>query len=130
MTKSQLIDRIAEKLPSVPRRDVEQIVNTVFDSMVEALRQERRIEIRGFGSFGVKIREAREGRNPKTGQKVAVPRRRTPFFTVGKELRERLNGGAIPASRESERDDVGSSYSGGGSANDVAPMPMVAAPHK
>src|SRR5512141_2669698 len=97
MTKSQLIDRIAEKSPQVPRREVEAIVNAVFDSMIEALCRGERIEIRGFGSFAVKMRAPREGRNPKTGQKVAVPIRRALSFTVGKELRDRLNpAGAQP----------------------------------
>lgn len=91
MTKSQLIERIAERAPHVPRREVERIVNTVFESMVEALKDENRIEIRGFGSFAVKVREERDARNPKTGEKVHVPRRLTPYFTVGKELRDRLN---------------------------------------
>ncbi|MBX5481080.1 MAG: integration host factor subunit beta [Myxococcaceae bacterium] len=91
MTKSQLIERISRKLPHVPRCEVERIVNTVFDSMVEALKREDRIEIRGFGSFAVKVRKAREARNPRTGAKVHVPRRLTPYFTVGKELRDRLN---------------------------------------
>ena len=91
MTKSQLIDAIAERAPNVPRREVESIVNAVFESMNESLQRGERIEIRGFGSFGVKTRPARQGRNPKTGEQVAVPLRRTPFFTVGKELKERLN---------------------------------------
>ena len=91
MTKSQLIDAITAQAPAVPRREVESIVNAVFDSMNESLRRGERIEIRGFGSFGVKTRPARQGRNPKTGEQVAVPLRRTPFFTVGKELKERLN---------------------------------------
>lgn len=91
MTKSQLIDCIAGRVPHVPRREVERIVNTVFETMIDALRREERIEIRGFGSFAVKVRDAREARNPKTGQKVQVPRRLTPYFTVGKELRDRLN---------------------------------------
>src|SRR5712692_12049614 len=91
MTKSQLIDRVSEKLPRVPRRDVETIVHTIFESMLNTLRREQRIEIRGFGSFAVKVRDPRDGRNPKTGQKVSVPRRRIPYFTVGKELRDRLN---------------------------------------
>lgn len=91
MTKSQLIDRISEKAPRIPKRDIETVVHTVFRSMLNALRREQRIEIRGFGSFAIKIREERDGRNPKTGVKVHVPRRRIPYFTVGKELRERLN---------------------------------------
>jgi integration host factor subunit beta len=102
MTKSQLIERIAERAPRVPRREVERIVNTVFDSMVEALRRAERIEIRGFGSFAVKIRHAREGRNPRTGERVRVPRRLTPYFTPGKELRDRLNAMAAPDERDAD----------------------------
>jgi integration host factor subunit beta len=99
MTKSQLIDRIAEKMSQAPRREVEAIVNAVFDSMLEALCRGERIEIRGFGSFAVKVRAPREGRNPKTGQKVSVPVRRALSFTGGKELRDRLNpdGAQAPA---------------------------------
>jgi len=96
MTKSQLIDLIADKAPHVPRREVEAIVNAVFDCMVETLVRGERIEIRGFGSFSVKVRNARDGRNPKTGEKVKVPERRTLAFTVGKELRDRLNRGHAP----------------------------------
>lgn len=91
MTKSELIERIAERAPHVPRQKLERMVNTVFDSMLGALRSEQRIEIRGFGSFGVRVRAAREARNPRTGERVNVPRRLTPFFTPGKELRDRLN---------------------------------------
>ena len=91
MTKSELIERIAERLPHLPRQKLERLVNGVFDSMVGALRTEERIEIRGFGSFAVRVREPREARNPRTGEKVLVPRRLTPYFTPGKELRDRLN---------------------------------------
>ena len=73
-------------------RDVEVIVNTIFDSMTDALRHGDRIEIRGFGSFEVRVRKPRLGRNPKTGSSVSVGERRVPFFKVGKELRERVNG--------------------------------------
>jgi integration host factor subunit beta len=99
MTKSQLIDRIAERLPHVPHKQVEAIVNAVFESMADALAHGQRIEIRGFGSFSVKIRPAREGRNPKTGVSVRVPERRSLGFIAGKELRERLNP-ASPAAQE------------------------------
>ncbi len=74
-------------------RDVEVIVNTIFDSMADSLRRGDRIEIRGFGSFEVRIRKPRLGRNPKTGMSVNVGERRVPFFKVGKELRERVNTG-------------------------------------
>ena len=91
MTKSELIERINQKAPRIPKRQVEIIVQTIFDAMLGALQRQQRIEIRGFGSFAIKTRRPREGRNPKTGQRVHVPSRRAPYFTVGKELRERLN---------------------------------------
>ena len=91
MTKSQLIEAVSARVPHVHKKDVEAAVNAVFDSMIEALDREERIEIRGFGSFIVRRRGARQGRNPKTGEQVIVPTRRSPFFAVGKELRERIN---------------------------------------
>ena len=91
MTKSDLIERVAERVPHISKKDTELVVNTIFDSMTEALGNAARIEIRGFGSFQVKIREAREGRNPKTGEEVKIPAKRTPFFKVGKELKERID---------------------------------------
>jgi len=91
MTKSDLIERVAARLPHISKKDTEIVVNTIFDSMTEALRRSDRIEIRGFGSFQVKVREAREGRNPKTGEEVKIPAKRTPFFKVGKELKERID---------------------------------------
>jgi integration host factor subunit beta len=97
VTKSQLIEAVAAKLSNVSKKDIEIIVETIFNSMTEALTRDERIEIRGFGSFVSKIREAREGRNPKTGEKVSVPKKRTPFFTVGKELKERVNTASIAA---------------------------------
>ena len=100
MTKSDLIERVAARLPHISKKDTEIVVNTIFDSMTEALRRSDRIEIRGFGSFQVKIREAREGRNPKTGEEVKIPAKRTPFFKVGKELKERIDA-AGRAERES-----------------------------
>ena len=69
---------------------------TIFDSMIEALKEGDRIEIRGFGSFQVKIREAREGRNPKTGEPVHISAKRTPFFKVGKELKEMVDRSPDP----------------------------------
>lgn len=91
MTKSDLIQKMSEKEPNLSRRDMELVVNTVFDQMRDALVGGDRIEIRGFGSFSVKDREAREGRNPKTGTVVSVPAKRVPYFKVGKELRERVD---------------------------------------
>lgn len=93
MTKSELVDAVAERL-KLPRGKAEFIVNCVFDSMVEALRQGQGIEIRGFGSFTVREYKSYEGRNPRSGVPVHVAPKRLPFFRVGKELRERVNGGA------------------------------------
>ena len=91
MTKRDLIDEIVRLYPTYSRRDAEVIVNAVFDSMTDALRHGERIEIRGFGSFVVKSRRAREGRNPKTGEIVAVAANRVQFFKVGKELKQRVD---------------------------------------
>ncbi|MBT3181731.1 MAG: integration host factor subunit beta [Deltaproteobacteria bacterium] len=95
MNKSDLIESLAKKLPNLAGRDVEVIVNTIFESMTESLRQGDRIEIRGFGSFEVRTRKPRIGRNPKTGMSVEVGERKVPFFKVGKELRERVNKAVI-----------------------------------
>ena len=91
MTKSGLIEDVARRTPHISKRDTEVVVNTIFDSMVEALKRGDRIEIRGFGSFQVKVREARDGRNPKTGEPVHISAKRTPFFKVGKELKEMVD---------------------------------------
>lgn len=91
MNKSDLIEAIAHKLTNLAAKDVEVIVNTIFDSMTHTLARGGRIEIRGFGSFEVRVRQPRTGRNPKTGSRVQVGLRRVPFFKVGKELRERVN---------------------------------------
>jgi integration host factor subunit beta len=92
VTKRDLIEEIAQQYPRFSRRDAEVMVNSVFDSMTEALAKGDRIEIRGFGSFMVKQREAREGRNPRTGELVAVAAKKVPLFKVGKELRLRVDG--------------------------------------
>jgi integration host factor beta subunit len=91
MTKSGLIEEVAKRTPHISKKDTEVVVNTIFDSMTEALKSGERIEIRGFGSFQVKVREAREGRNPKTGEPVRISAKRTPFFKVGKELKEMVD---------------------------------------
>ena len=92
MTKRDLIEEVAKAFPQLARRDAEVVVNAVFDTMTDALVPGDRIEIRGFGSFVVKHRQAREGRNPKTGALVPVQAKRVPFFKVGKELRLRVDG--------------------------------------
>ncbi len=92
MTKRDLIDEVLKLFPRFSRREAEVMVNIVFETMTEALTRGDRIEIRGFGSFVVKQRQAREGRNPKTGTIVSVAAKRVPFFKVGKELRLRVDG--------------------------------------
>ena len=91
MTKSELIARLAEANPHLFQRDVERIVTTIFDEIAVALARGDRVELRGFGAFSVKRREARQGRNPRTGEQVAVTEKAVPFFKTGKQLRERLN---------------------------------------
>jgi integration host factor subunit beta len=92
MTKSDLILRLTEKYPHLLQRDIERIVNTVFNEITNALARNNRVELRGFGAFSVKRREARQGRNPRTGQSVSVSEKYVPFFKTGKQLRDRLNG--------------------------------------
>lgn len=92
MTKSDLILRLAEKYPHLLQRDIERIVNTVLDEVSNALARNNRVELRGFGAFSVKKRDARQGRNPRTGESVSVGEKYVPFFKTGKQLRDRLNG--------------------------------------
>lgn len=92
MIKSELVQTIANRNPHLYQRDVENIVNAVFDEITDTLALGNRVELRGFGAFGVKARPAREGRNPRTGETVKVDEKWVPFFKTGKELRERLNG--------------------------------------
>ena len=101
MTKRELIEAVITARTSIPRREAEALVNSVFASLAEALARGERIEIRGFGSFVVKHRQAREGRNPKTGALVPVAAKRVPFFKVGKELKLRVDGKPVP---ENERE--------------------------
>jgi integration host factor subunit beta len=91
VTKSDLIKRLAEANPHLRMVDVERIVATVFDEIAEALAHGNRVELRGFGAFSVRARAARTGRNPRTGEEVAVPDKVVPHFKTGKDLRERLN---------------------------------------
>ena len=94
MIRSELVEKIAEENPHLMQRDVERIVATVFDEIIDAMASGNRVELRGFGAFSVKKREARTGRNPRTGESVAVEQKHAPFFKTGKLLRDRLNGRA------------------------------------
>jgi integration host factor subunit beta len=91
MTKSELRERIAELNPHLYQGDVERIIAAIFDEISNALSRGERVELRGFGAFAVKRREARAGRNPRTGMSVHVPEKHFPFFKTGKQMRERLN---------------------------------------
>jgi integration host factor subunit beta len=87
MTKNDLIKKLQEELKSYPLQDVTYAVNIIFDSMIAAMKRGERIELRGFGSFVVRERKPRMGRNPKSGAKVKLEERKVPFFKTGKELR-------------------------------------------
>ncbi len=91
MTKSELIQKLAERNPHLFLRDIEKIVDTVFNEITATLAKGDRVELRGFGAFSVKHRDARTGRNPRTGETVQVEAKRLPFFKTGKALREKLN---------------------------------------
>ncbi len=94
MIRSELIQIIADENPHLYQRDVERIVNTIFDEITHAMANGDRVELRGFGAFSVKKRDARIGRNPRTGESVSVDAKAVPFFKTGKLLRDRLNGKA------------------------------------
>lgn len=91
MIRSELIEKIANENPHLYQRDVERIVNTIFNEITDAMARGDRVELRGFGAFSVKKRDARIGRNPRTGESVAVEEKHVPFFKTGKLLRDRLN---------------------------------------
>jgi len=93
MTKAELVEEVA-RVSELTKKHSEIIVNTVFDSIVDALRKDEKIELRGFGSFRIRQRRSRQGRNPKTGDKVDVPAKRIPYFKPGKELKELINNSA------------------------------------
>ncbi|MEO8216018.1 MAG: integration host factor subunit beta [Acidobacteriota bacterium] len=90
MTKAELVDEVAQKV-LLTKKQAETIVNVVFDSIVQSLRSGEKIELRGFGSFRLRSRKSRTGRNPKTGEKVEVPPKKIPYFKPGKELKELIN---------------------------------------
>ena len=94
MIKSELVQRIAEHNPHLYQRDVENIVNAILDEITQALMDGNRVELRGFGTFSVKTRPPRVGRNPRTGDSVDVAEKAVPFFKTGKEIREHLNRAA------------------------------------
>jgi len=90
MTKSDLVERIAEKL-DVTKKEAEAIVNVVFGSIVDAIKREEKVELGGFGCFKVKTKRARKGRNPRTGEEIDIPPKRVPYFKPGKDMKEVVN---------------------------------------
>lgn len=110
MIKSQLIQKVALENPHLYHKDIERIVNVIFDEIIEAMARGDRVELRGFGAFTVKHRAQRQGRNPRTGASVQVQEKHVPFFKTGRELRSRLNpsekeaaSARVPARRRSLR---------------------------
>lgn len=91
MTKSELIEKVVESHGMLNLKASEMLVNTLFDAIEDALKQGDKVEIRGFGSFTIRERAGREARNPKSGEVVRIPAKKTPFFKTGKELKERVN---------------------------------------
>ena len=100
MTRAELVEHVT-KISSLSKKHAEIVVNTVFDAIIEALRADEKIELRGFGSFRIRRRQSRVGRNPKTGERVDVPAKRIPYFKPGKELKELINDGTSGESPES-----------------------------
>lgn len=92
MIRSELVQKLVEDNPHLYQRDVEKIVNTIFEEIIETMAIGDRVELRGFGAFSVKKRGSRTGRNPRTGESVSVEEKHVPFFKTGKLLRDRLNG--------------------------------------
>ncbi|HKQ98837.1 MAG TPA: HU family DNA-binding protein [Candidatus Polarisedimenticolia bacterium] len=109
MTKADLVEEVA-RVSELTKKHSETIVNTVFDSIIQALQRDDKIELRGFGSFRIRQRRSRQGRNPKTGDKVDVPAKRIPYFKPGKDLKELINAvldaahGVSPAAGSSRTD--------------------------
>lgn len=91
MTKSVLIEKIAEKVEGLSKKQTEVVIETIFESIKDSLAKGGKVEIRGFGNFKLRSRKARKARNPKTGESVDVPPKKVPYFKVGKELREMVN---------------------------------------
>lgn len=116
MIKSELVNKIATQNPHLFHRDVEKIVNVIFDEIIAALAGGKRVELRGFGAFTVKHRKPRKGRNPKTGAAVHVDEKFVPFFKTGKELRERLNRNDTPANEDNQTPNRQSAITGFGNA--------------
>lgn len=104
MTKAELVDRVADRI-HLTKKDTERVVNLVFGSIMHSLTQDEKVELRGFGSFRVRSRSSRSGRNPRTGEAVAIPPKNVPFFKAGKELREMVDQPAPAPFADEEKPD-------------------------
>ena len=91
MIRSELVQKLCSDFPDLSQREVENVVSALFDSITDQLAKGGRVELRGFGAFSTRQRDARTGRNPRTGEAVEVDAKRVPYFKPGKEMRERLN---------------------------------------
>ena len=111
MTKAALVEEVS-RVADLTKKDSEVIVDTVFQSIITALRRGEKIELRGFGSFRLRQREPRKGRNPKTGDRVDVPPKKVPYFKPGKELKELINRAPLQESELDSRDSAPSVVSG------------------
>jgi integration host factor subunit beta len=111
MIKSELVIKLTEQNPHLYQRDIEQIVNAILDTISDALAQGGRVELRGFGTFTVKKREARAGRNPRTGEAVSISEKVVPVFKAGKEMRHRLN--PVSQNRAKKRSGAGATNARG-----------------
>lgn len=120
MTRSELISRVAERYPELYQREVERVVNTIFNEIAGAMSRGDRVELRGFGAFSVKHRAARTGRNPRTGSAVAVEAKWVPFFKTGKQLRERLNSGEAGIERAGAPSQAAGTAGGETAGSDAA----------
>ena len=97
MIRSELVQKLCHDFPDLTQRDIELVVSALFDRITEQLASGGRVELRGFGAFTTRQRDARIGRNPRTGEQVAVDAKKVPYFKPGKEMRERLNLGEVTA---------------------------------
>jgi integration host factor subunit beta len=124
MTKADLVDQVTA-LGDLTRRDGEVIVDTLFESIISALKANDKVEVRGFGSFRTRQRNSRTGRNPKTGAAVAVPAKRVPFFKPSKELRDLVNPGEATGRTQKAGNDPDAGGPGGeGNVDPHHPPPM------
>jgi integration host factor subunit beta len=123
MTKAELVEDVA-RAAELTKKDAERLVELVFESIIETLNQGEKIELRGFGSFRVRERGARRGRNPKTGDPVNIPAKRVPYFKPGKELKELINEESAPAATPSSS-ETSSESSSLGSADDTPTSPVI-----